>query len=1013
MYDTCEQPSRPLPISPHTAAGAKAAGSRRVEAGTEVATGTGTSTGIAAKKGKMVPSPSTWGSMLFKRGSAGELELPLPVQAQMPTLQVEPASAGSSQIRTRSRSRSRSKSGGRDEKQHNSGDDWQPAASRSSGGPASLNRHATSRRSSLDAPTVFTNGNSHGPPVRPAKSTNATHVDELLLRPTAPEGEREPSSSKWSLGSSASATFIASSPKRMTSQLPAHPPSSTAAAAATAPGSSNSLMSPPKPHTLLHESTSLVTAPAAPYPYPDPPKGKGDEDLVLDLDGLDLGPYGLDQGLSQSSWRSSASTSAATAPGVAPPAAARSKRNMFGLSSSSSVSSQGGAEREKERGRARQTALFGAQQLQTPHAMGEDSFTQHLRDQCPTSRDFFTPAGMLRLGPGGSGDAIALSSGVLIGAGTRAGGDGPVSTLSEPVLGGFASLGISDPDIETDALMYAREASLIQPQLRQRCLEGQILGTKELELQGEAGGRSVGDADGLQVNGIGTFQATAAEKDRSCRPSIAPSPWGFLQPKTSNPIETLDILSIEDMGLHSIDVGSAEDWQGCVLQNSSPARNAGSWAVARHMKARQQKWIVAPSCAHQQKQPVADQERLQEGECDCGGDCLSRTVIVSTQKCGAGDDLNFRNGSNDTATTSDQASAAMGEHHRSTFSGQHTFELRLLSSLFTDPSQFFVLSFADVPAAPDVGAMLSSDGYSLRMSPSAGGKSVKAQVASVDFLAPAIFTPHQELPDAGSARSSNTVMRDPESRRPSLGKSVSHESVGVTPRATGIGIGGASSLAAHAIAARSSLPNTPLQKPMRMTGPSPLPPPLPGNTDSSDTAPTSASLECYAFPESLSRPSTLIPDLVSPNVSPRIPPSPVLSSSIGSSDASPKGGQKPLPEPFSPRRRTISLLREQQSDLSREVRLREYSNATAESSSQEESVQTHPSVQSRTTLSDLQWSMGSPVPSTATSLYRDIFGLGSFSTTHLPVKKGKREAKFKMWFKRRILLGEDGGWPPC
>ncbi|UZJ56607.1 hypothetical protein CBS101457_005927 [Exobasidium rhododendri] len=102
-------------------------------------------------------------------------------------------------------------------------------------------------------------------------------------------------------------------------------------------------------------------------------------------------------------------------------------------------------------------------------------------------------------------------------------------------------------------------------------------------------------------------QATSSQHLSSS--SKEPTNWRTLVPILHDPMETLDILSIEEMGLHSIDVGSSEDWEGvtlsypCHLSEDEDSTKKGceqvgvpaQWAVARSMK-RQRKWIVTPMC---------------------------------------------------------------------------------------------------------------------------------------------------------------------------------------------------------------------------------------------------------------------------------------------------------------------------------------------------------------------------------------------------------------------------------
>lgn len=77
------------------------------------------------------------------------------------------------------------------------------------------------------------------------------------------------------------------------------------------------------------------------------------------------------------------------------------------------------------------------------------------------------------------------------------------------------------------------------------------------------------------------------------------SPWTTLKSQQRNADEIVDILSIDEMGLHSINVGSSDDWRGTALvatveSSEQDTKIEAEWSVARNQK-RQRKWIVAPA----------------------------------------------------------------------------------------------------------------------------------------------------------------------------------------------------------------------------------------------------------------------------------------------------------------------------------------------------------------------------------------------------------------------------------
>lgn len=305
---------------------------------------------------------------------------------------------------------------------------------------------------------------------------------------------------------------------------------------------------------------------------------------------------------------------------------------------------------------------------------------------------------------------------------------------NEYVLGGFASLGIVKtprPPIKTS------------------------LGS-DTDLTGSSS--SIG-----LVSSLGTHAGT---EDRL-------SPWTTLKLQQRDPYEIVDILSIDEMGLHSINVGSTDDWRGTALVASSSGENNeqsypdAEWSVARNQK-RQRKWIVTPTA------------RIPE-----------RTVVVS--------DHITRKKNVDLVTIL----------HPSAFSGFSSFSLRFLQAGSRSPDCTIILATPSSHrgrieeqqwrASPVSTSNLSSKGLHEEQMQSwdviSSGTTTNDEDAWPSLRA---RTTSSNMPPFGSpspvlrerrlthSKSTSTIVAsfsvDIESRRPSLGKSMSHE--GLAPDAS-------------------------------------------------------------------------------------------------------------------------------------------------------------------------------------------------------------------------------------
>ncbi len=405
------------------------------------------------------------------------------------------------------------------------------------------------------------------------------------------------------------------------------------------------------------------------------------------------------------------------------------------------------------------------QQLRPPVVRNlgeEDSFAAHLRDQCAP--------------------------------------DGP----NDPVLGGFASLGlIKDPEIEGPGLEGTSVPTHYSSGTPHSASPGTSPGAgAQFEHFPYHGPAPVSPAL-VTNNPFGGNRVVSSSEARA---------WGFLQPKTNDPMETLDLLSIEDMGLHAIDMGSAADWQGCVLENQSESPEAASWAIARHMRKRQNKWVVVPACSMQQmpaerssaagSSGVSNGSRpATAGSSECS--CIPRSVVVSTVS------------SQRAHHQRDEVNTAESE---STFCGRHTFELRFLGNDALPPTMSVTLS-NEVSLEPegDIPAATVTELRSLSGASAATSRAGKSRgVEDADLFAPSLraqpgprgFADVVEWPSARPAPStfdSDLLSSLDQSRRPSLGKSVSHESIGVTLQQANASIAPTS----MRNGGRSSVPSTP------------------------------------------------------------------------------------------------------------------------------------------------------------------------------------------------------------
>lgn len=347
----------------------------------------------------------------------------------------------------------------------------------------------------------------------------------------------------------------------------------------------------------------------------------------------------------------------------------------------------------------------------------EDSFFAHLRN-CEVSHDILDTAHALSLCDSNPSVEKDLQS-------------------AQQVLGGFASLGY--------ASNAPSQINLHHPDL---------------------------DYEGSNTSSVPGSPFLNHRKTATCS-------WSTLVPLLHDPMSTLDILSIEEMGLHSIDVGSSEVWEGfrlayhcedCQDDEEEEAKQA-QWTIARSSK-RQRKWIVTPESSSSE----------------------SRTIVVSNHvNASARPDSNKMDQS---------LSASSRLEASSVFTGQSKFDLRFLQAGTTAPNLTVLL--ANHATHKLIISRNGIDEYQqeINLDGSAPLSSAKEGLATVSVhhdlqstnrtdkstegwpsMRSMATTRLDVNPPLNHAKSSSTIHAPAspiiqlESRRPSLGRSVSHESL--------------------------------------------------------------------------------------------------------------------------------------------------------------------------------------------------------------------------------------------
>ncbi|KAJ1036261.1 hypothetical protein NDA18_000126 [Ustilago nuda] len=385
-------------------------------------------------------------------------------------------------------------------------------------------------------------------------------------------------------------------------------------------------------HTAVHADTSTSTI-ATPPPAITPAKAThfsphhqrhySAETLQLDLDGLDLGG---------NSPHSPISTNSAAQRRL------RSPSNNAPLSSSKQPFAM--------LADVDPFCTSCASQARTHKALHtlEDSFTHHLRAECSDYREIMSSQVVL--------NAAADKQRRLQQAQLDAPEAHPrrrYSISHGQVLGGFASLGLQT-ESPVEPLAPAPQQSLVT-----------LTNPSTQPCQ----------APLTPIEWRDSFGTSAAAPVSSTSPK-----WAHLTARPCNPLEPLDVLSIQEMGFHSLDIGSLNDWEGCKLSAEILCPLNGhqriQWSVAQTTR-RNNKWVVVPNATL----TCGNLEHLTSSE------QAERTVIVSAPS------LLLQEGQASAAAAPhrEQAQAmppaavrGLSANHPSSmpFSGKAGFELRLL-----------------------------------------------------------------------------------------------------------------------------------------------------------------------------------------------------------------------------------------------------------------------------------------------------------------------------------------------
>ncbi|PWN25138.1 hypothetical protein BDZ90DRAFT_262587 [Jaminaea rosea] len=282
-------------------------------------------------------------------------------------------------------------------------------------------------------------------------------------------------------------------------------------------------------------------------------------------------------------------------------------------------------------------------------ATTEDTFVAHLRSNCLAANEILPSEVMLdpkSLSPPSQLDHHFNTTSMW---------DRPAAASPHQVLGGFASLGPTS---------WTNSQPFLPPSMR-----------------------------------------SSLECDTCCQQAASSSVGSTLEPRPHDAMHVLDLMSVDEMGTHSINVGNRDDWQGALLAPSassplSPEEASTAWMSARSTQAKR-KWIVAPL--------LADDETA-----------ASRTIVVSDKA--AMSRIQYAFSSSSAASTSNHKPPAA-------FSGLAHFELRSLREGLSKPGV--------VLANPSTLRVLYSTDLGSRRASSRRVESLSSSRLSVDHPSPA------------------------------------------------------------------------------------------------------------------------------------------------------------------------------------------------------------------------------------------------------------------------------------
>lgn len=371
--------------------------------------------------------------------------------------------------------------------------------------------------------------------------------------------------------------------------------------------------------------------------------------------------------------------------------------------------------RSRSRFRANTTAARLPEEASRGEKQVEDSFFAHLR-KCEDSHDILDTA-------------HALSPSNLYKTDEQDG----VNTASQQVLGGFASLGYSSNPTSLSNV-HVIDA----------------------------------DSENSPSSSVPVSPYLGNRKTHKL-------PWRTLSPVLHDPMNTLDILSIEEMGLHGIDVGNKDDWegfsmsyQGMPVEPATEGIRPAQWVVAKSSR-NQKKWIVAPESLSPCRTVIVSASGPQKREQPTLNPD-SPPVFVCTAKF----DLRFLRAGESAPSITTILTFPAGHRSSARDIGQAESTAAAAASSVMARDEPVVVQSLGIDEEQE------SANVSVHCIDTADSQAQDGQSSSRQSME----KPVQETrPPLVHSKSSSTIhatilpMIQLESRRPSLGKSVSHESL--------------------------------------------------------------------------------------------------------------------------------------------------------------------------------------------------------------------------------------------